>query len=396
VKALILGAGIAGASTAIALAMQGIQVEMYERHPAPATIGAGVVLWSNGAFVLDQLGLLSQIAGYAGRPVAMRRLSHSGEDLGTLDIDGINSVLGYPSYSILRRDLHRVLLETLAALGVPVQFGRTAQEITAINGAAAVRFSDGLELTADLIVGAEGRMNSVTRAYVSGDNRPIHQGFANWLGVVRTEKPLFEDGHILDVWGVGQRFGMVPVGPTTAYWAGAIAQPREIRTPGEAPGQALLKHFETWPAWIAAMIQATPADSIRRIEVYDHDPLEQWHRGHVIVIGDAAHAALPTSGQGACQALEDAWHLARLVARQPADLAQALAAFTQARRAKTTWITTGARQLAHSLFSQDPAYCDRRNTASQRTDYQALARQMGEGWAENLRGMAQFSLNPES
>jgi FAD-dependent urate hydroxylase len=385
VKTVILGAGIAGASTGIALASQGIQVEIYERHPAPATIGAGVVLWSNGAFVLDQLGLLSQVAGYAGRPLAMTRLSDSGENLGTLDIAGINSVLGYPSYSILRRDLHHVLLQRLAALGVPVHFGRTAQRITADNDTTVVRFSDGLELTADLIVGAEGRMNSVTRTYVSGNNRPIHQGFANWLGVVQTEQPLFEDGHILDVWGVGQRFGVVPVGPATAYWAGAIAQPTEVRTSGETPTQALLKHFEAWPAWIAGLIQATPAETIRRIEVYDHDPLEQWHRGHVIVLGDGAHAALPTSGQGACQALEDAWHLARSVAQQPADLAQALAAFTQTRRAKTTWITAGARQLAQSLFSQDPAYCARRNTASQRTDYQALARQMGEGWAENLR-----------
>jgi FAD-dependent urate hydroxylase len=396
VKALILGAGIAGASTAIALAMQGIQVEIYERHTAPASIGAGVVLWSNGAFVLDQLGLLSRIAGVAGRPVAMKRLSHSGENLGAIDIERINSVLGYPSYSILRRDLHHILLQALAELGVPVHFGRPAQRITSANGAAVVQFSDGLELTADLIVGAEGRMHSVTRTYVSGDNRPIHQGFANWLGVVKTERPLFKDGHILDVWGVGQRFGMVPVGPTTAYWAGAIAQPTEVRINGEAPAQSLLKHFASWPDWIAALIQATPAETIRRIEVYDHDPLEHWHRGHVIVLGDAAHAALPTSGQGACQALEDAWHLARSVARQPADLAQALATFTQTRRAKTTWITTGARQLAQSLFSQDPEYCARRNTASKRTDYQALARQMGEGWAENLRGGAQFSLNPES
>lgn len=384
-KAVILGAGIAGASTGIALASQGIEVEIYERHPAPATIGAGVVLWSNGAFVLDQLGLLSQIAGVAGRPVAMTRLSDSGENLGTLDIAGINSVLGYPSYAILRRDLHHVLLQALAELGVPVHFGRTAQRITAVNGAAVVRFSDGLELTADLIVGAEGRMNSVARAYVSGDNRPIHQGFANWLGVVQTEQPLFEDGHILDVWGVGQRFGVVPISPTTAYWAGAIAHPNQAGAGGEASAQALLQHFESWPAWIAALIQATPAETIRRIEVYDHDPLEQWHRGHVIVLGDAAHAALPTSGQGACQALEDAWHLARSVAQQPADLAQALAAFTQIRRAKTTWITTGARQLAQSLFSLDPAYCAQRNSASRRADYQTLARQMGEGWAENLR-----------
>ncbi|MDR8073903.1 FAD-dependent monooxygenase, partial [Burkholderia cenocepacia] len=91
--------------------------------------------------------------------------------------------------------------------------------------------------------------------------------------------------------------------------------------------------------------------------VNDLDPVDAWHRGNVLLIGDAAHAPLPTSGQGACQALEEAWHLARCLdeydSANGGDLDAALAAFTLRRSGKTAAITERARAFAHLLFSDD-------------------------------------------
>lgn len=108
-----------------------------------------------------------------------------------------------------------------------------------------------------------------------------------------------------------------------------------------------------------------------------------------MMIGDAAHAALPTSGQGACQALEDAWHLARLLNHAQSDLdhSRLSAIFQQfdtVRQSKTAGITTGARHLAASIFNPNPGYCARRNRNSKKTDYKSMAVGMASGWSSYL------------
>lgn len=107
------------------------------------------------------------------------------------------------------------------------------------------------------------------------------------------------------------------------------------------------------------------------------------------MIGDAAHAALPTSGQGACQALEDAWHLARLLSQfqsgfNCSGLPTVFQQFDMVRQAKTSGITTGARRLAASIFNPDPEYCARRNRDSRKNDYRSMVAGMASGWASHL------------
>ncbi len=126
--------------------------------------------------------------------------------------------------------------------------------------------------------------------------------------------------------------------------------------------------------------------SLRRIAVHDIDPLQAWHRRNVVLVGDAAHAALPTSGQGACQAIEDAWHLSQcLAAAAPSDLEQAFTAFTARRLGKTTQIAMAGRALAKSLFHTDAGFCERRDRESALADHGAAAGNMGRFWAEGLQ-----------
>lgn len=123
---------------------------------------------------------------------------------------------------------------------------------------------------------------------------------------------------------------------------------------------------------------------MRLIAVHDVDPAGRWHRANVLMLGDAAHASLPTSGQGAAQALEDAWHLPRCLAADAGDLDQALAAFTALRAPKTAAQTMGARQFARELFLTDEDECRRRDARSAQVDPAQLVAGMARGWGSGL------------
>jgi 2-polyprenyl-6-methoxyphenol hydroxylase-like FAD-dependent oxidoreductase len=380
-KIAILGGGVAGVASAIAFRLKGYDVTVHERRDGDTNIGAGIVVWPNAAFVLDQLGILDDIAAVAGRPRAMRRLSRAGADLGALDIGLIDGRMGYPSLSILRSDFQRILLARLQSLGVAVRYGH---EVVRIDAGTVVHFGDGTTLAADLVVGADGRMTSCARRYVTGDDTPVYQGFVNWIGVCEGDEIAFDVDAISDYWGTGERFGIVPVARNKAYWAGGAAQDTVGTRNPDAYRDELQRIFADWPEPVRRIIAATPGARINKIHVHDHDPVPTWHRHNLILVGDAAHAALPTSGQGACQALEDAWHLVNCVEAHPGNLGQAFEAFTALRFQKTAGITMAGRALAASLFNRDEAFCRERNRTSKTHDYDALALAMADGWSRHL------------
>ncbi len=131
----------------------------------------------------------------------------------------------------------------------------------------------------------------------------------------------------------------------------------------------LLTLFTHWPAKIKSIIEATPEHQIKRIEVYDLEPLTRWHRNNVCLIGDAAHAALPASGQEACQAIEDAYDLALLLSQQNSNSKTnynfAFETLFKQRSTITNTITVNAREYTRSLFNTDPEFCKQRNKKAQ-------------------------------
>ena len=384
-KIAILGAGVAGVSSAIALKQKGFDVTLYERCESASNIGAGIVLWPNAVYVLEQLGVLNAIEAASGYPTRMRRLSNNNEDLGAIDIESINEYMGYPSLSILRKDFQRILITKLESLGVTIQYAHTVTNIeTKHPGQAEIHFENGSRITADVLIGADGRMASNARQYVHDNNAPVYQGFVNWIGVFESEPESFQEIAISDYWGIGERFGIVPVAKHKAYWAGGVAcTDVHPRNPAEYK-EELTRIFSDWPLPVRMMIERTPNERINKIYVHDHDPIRTWHKHNLMVIGDAAHAPLPTSGQGAGQALEDAWHLAHCLNNHSHDLRQAFTNFTDIRFEKTANIIAAARNFASSLFNQDKAFCMTRNENSRNTDYAKMAAAMSRGWAQHL------------
>ena len=381
----ILGGGVAGLSAAIALKQKGFDVDVYERDKQSTGIGAGIVCWPNASFVLSELGMLEQLRKVSGKPVRMDRISFDGESLGSLDVLELNSQMGYSSYSILRRDLMNILVTRASELGIEIHYSHELISLKFDSDDTVVaEFGNGRKTTADVLIGADGRMNSIARSFICENNQPIYQGFINWVGVFESNRPAFDEIVVSDYWGTGKRFGVVPISARRAYWAGGVAASEIGERKPKNYRNELLKLFGDWPDVIPQIITEIPMDEVSKIYVHDHDPTDIWHKGNLLMIGDAAHAPLPTSGQGACQALEDAWHLANLLEQNSEEIEQVFRTFTELRRSKTASVTLGARQFAASLFNTDPGYCSHRNLRSKETDYSNVVMGMARGWASGL------------
>ena len=261
----------------------------------------------------------------------MRRTTQNDVELGILNVRQLDAAMGFPSLAVLREDLMRVLLQRAEECGIPITFNAYATAIERTGDCCQVLFADGTSISPTLIIGADGRMDSKTRQYITNDSRPVYQGFVNWIGIHRWDQPVFDRLEIRDYWGVGARFGVVPVSAHTAYWAGGLAVPELSLTRKRTHINQLKQTFDCWPAAVSEIVWTASNTNTKCLALFDHDPVPNWHRNNVLMIGDAAHAALPTSGQGAAQALEDAWFLAREISASPADLENAMATFTQKR-----------------------------------------------------------------
>lgn len=377
----ILGAGIGGLTTAIALRQNGFSnIRIYERRQNASTIGAGIVLWANAGKILSKLNVFDEVAKAGGSINQMQRWSKEGEFLGAISVRTIDSNIGAKSVSISRHDFQEILIQKVKELEIPIFYNHNALKISTKKNTTVLDFTNGMETTAAIVVGADGRMNSICRKYVNEDNSPVYQNFVNWIGFVESDTPIFNENKILDFWGCGERFGIVPINKYKGYWAGGKALPVNSIVKNENHKTYLLKQFKDWPDEISRVIEITKQEGIKFIEVHDHEPIQRWHKNNVCLLGDAAHAALPTSGQGACQAIEDAWFFATLLKKHH-NPEQAFLAFRNTRLDKTTQIIMTGRRLAQSIFNEDLEYCEQRNLQAKITDYKESAERIAELWA---------------
>ena len=361
----IVGAGVAGLTLAIIASKKGYEVSIFERGAKVASMGAGVTLWSNAMFVLEQMGLAKTIKKLGAEPKVMYQFDQGGKQQGELNIEAVNAISGYSSVTILRRDLMATLANALEALGINIHFN-TVIEAEDIKT---------LDQDFDLVVGADGRMNSVVRKSLFEEIKPSYQGFINIIGI----SPFKSEDQaqiIQDYRGLGERFGIVPVKTGLCYWAAGWATPLNKERPLSSWYEEMHQRFLHWPKAVQDVLSGYEEIALNRIFVHDLEPLPYWHHGKTLIIGDAAHAPLPTSGQGACQAIEDAWHLVRLL-EENTNLENALTCFYQSRSMKTSAAQKVGRQLAQSIFST--------GAETVPITSQVSAKQLSEFWMQGLK-----------
>jgi len=352
-KALIVGGGIAGPAAAMALRRAGLEAIVYEAYAGGAD-EAGVFLTfaSNGMDALHAIDAhrLALSSGFSTPRMEIR--SGTGKHLGEVP-NGGTLPDGTVSQTLKRADLYRALRDEAVRRGVRVEYGKRLvdAEVTPGGGVAA-RFGDGTEAEGDLLIGADGIHSRTRRVIDPSAPGARYIPVLNIGGYARGVRVRAEPGTFRMVFGKRAFFGYA-VHPSGEVWWFAnppcADEPTsvELAAIGTEQWREMLTNLFADDATPAAeIVQATPG-KLAGWATHDLPSIPTWHRVPMIVIGDAAHATAPSSGQGASMAVEDAVVLARCLRDLP-DTGQAFAAYERLRRGRVERIVAHGARTSNS------------------------------------------------
>jgi 2-polyprenyl-6-methoxyphenol hydroxylase-like FAD-dependent oxidoreductase len=345
-EALIVGAGVCGPVTAMALQRVGIDATVYDAHgPTAADAGSYLTVATNGLDALRAIDAHGPVLK-AGFPTCRTVLfSGTGKRLGTVPI-GSTSGERDVSYTLKRAHLHRALHEEAARRGVPIEFGKrlVGAEVTA-SGVRA-QFEDGSHAVGDLLVGCDG-VHSVTRTIIDPDApTPRYVGLLNFGGYT-PGTGVGEAGAWHMIFGARAFFGYVPDAAGGTVWFANVPRHASNRAERESTTAEQWKHrlIELFATDRGPATELIGAGSLQLAADNTHDlpSVPAWHKAPLMIIGDAAHAPSPSSGQGASMALEDGVVLAKCL-RDASSIQNAFKAFERMRRNRVERIVAqGAR-----------------------------------------------------
>ncbi|WP_405953526.1 FAD-dependent monooxygenase [Streptomyces phaeochromogenes] len=347
VPLLIVGGGIGGMAAALAAARAGQQVRLLERAPAFTEIGAGLQVGPNAIRVLAGLGLYPQIekvAVFPERGVFMDAVT--GRHLTALDLgSGFRERYGAPYVVMHRSDLLDILLQACRDSDlVTLENGKEVTEVSdPASGAVHVNCADGSAYETEFLIGADG-LNSAVRPLVVQDEL-VCSGYAAYRGTIPVgDAAEHIDGSSVVLW----------IGPGLHMIQYPIRRGELRNTVAVFRSDAFARGEDDWggPDELDARFAGTCnqvrrgvqlVDRSRHWKTYDRDPADRFTAGRVALLGDAAHPMLQYLGQGACQALEDAEALGRLLGRHCGDYGRVLAAYEQERVPRATGVQRTAR-----------------------------------------------------
>ncbi|MBW4483878.1 MAG: FAD-dependent urate hydroxylase HpxO [Tildeniella torsiva UHER 1998/13D] len=351
-KVAIIGAGIGGLTTGIAMRRAGYQVEVYDRAQELRPAGAGISLWSNGVKVLNYLGLGEKLAAIGGEMNAMEYRSHTDEPLSYVDLRPLFERVGQRPYPVARTDLQNLLLEAFGPESV--HLGMPCVGVEQDEHSATAIFENGERISGDLVVGADG-IHSAVRADVVGhsvDRR--YARYVNWNGLVKADPELCDPNLWVLYVGDSKRASMMPVGGDRFYFFFGAPMVEGTHVDPLHRQDELAKIFQGWPEPVQKLIQALDPEQTNRLEIGDLDPLERLVKGRVALLGDSAHATTPTLGQGGCQAIEDAEVLTRYLTTTNIGVADALNRYEAARKDRTADLVMKARKRTSTIYGYVP------------------------------------------
>ncbi|MGW5714593.1 FAD-dependent oxidoreductase [Amycolatopsis sp. NPDC003865] len=350
---LVVGSGLAGSATAIHLAAHGVAVDLIELKPDIAAVGSGITLQGNALRELRKLGVWEAVRtqGYSFDSLGLRAPDPAGTLLAELpDVrtggPDLPATVGIP-----RPDLARILHERAGSAGVKIRFGLTVTTLAQDASGVEVTFSDGSAGRYDLVVGADGIRSTVRRLLgIEPGIRPTGMGIWRAFGprpasVTRTD---------LFYGGPSYIAGYCPTSEDTLYaYVVEAAQDRG----GLSPADQLATMRELASAyhgpWDDVRATLTDASRVNYTLFETHVLPAPWHRGRVVLIGDAAHSCPPTLAQGGAQALEDAAVLTELLLAAETLDDRVWTEFADRRCARAATVVEASVQLGQWLLGRE-------------------------------------------
>ncbi len=346
--ALVIGSGIAGPVAAAALRRAGLEVTVYEAYPAHSNgIGSALALAPNGLAALGIIGAEEAVRRTAF-PITSTAMSVAGKNLGALP-----SLPDLPALQMVDRgDLHRVLQDRAAGVGVGFEYDKRLIGVQESPDAVTARFADGSSATAEVLIGADGVRSTVRTLIDLEAPGAGYTGLLGFGGIVEADVSL-DPGTMVFAFGTRAYYlywtmpdGRVAWGanlPSKEYLtlaqARAVSAADWLRTlrrayAGDTPGQMLA--------------EGTTAQSLEVLgDIHIMPPVPHWSRGRMVLVGDAVHAPSNSTGQGASLAIESAVQLARCLRDLP-DYSSGFAAYEGLRRARVQKITKRGARINHA------------------------------------------------
>ncbi|GAA4592355.1 2-polyprenyl-6-methoxyphenol hydroxylase-like FAD-dependent oxidoreductase [Actinoplanes octamycinicus] len=348
--AAVIGGGIAGTAAAIALRHAGFDPVIHERHERSVADerGAFLTVAVNGLAALRSLGLSPEKVLAKGFPTpAMALRGASGRVLAEMSLG--REASGPGTLTIRRSDLYAAMRDEAEARGIPVVYGAALTRAVSGPDGAGAEFADGRRVRADLLVGADGLRSRTRRSLDPGAPAPHYLGLLNAGGFTAgpVEPRLAPPPGVMQM-AFGRRafFGWATAPDGSVWW---FANP-----PSKRPVEPGAFTAETWKAHLIELFEGDPsspaAELIRLSDevvgpwnTEDMGPVRVWHDDRIVLVGDAAHAMAPTSGQGASQALEDAVVLGHSL-RGRVPIGAGLTAYEKARRPRVEKVAAHGRR----------------------------------------------------
>lgn len=355
-RIIIAGGGIAGLTLGLALVRRGIPVRVHEQVAQPGEVGAGLQLSPNGTRCLFSLGLEPALRAIATVPEGKEvRLWNTGQRWNLFDLGGESErTFGFPYLMVHRGDLHTLLLDTLRqADPSAIRTGSRCTGLTQDDEAVHVRFDDGRVEHGAALIGADG-VHSCVRAALFGSDQPQFTGCMAWRGVVpaadlppRLLRPVGAN------WiGPGAHVITYPLrGGQLVNFVGIVERDdwREESWTQAGTVEECAADFVGWHADVQTLIHTIKQPY--KWALMGREPLAEWTRGRVTLMGDAAHPTLPFLAQGAAMAIEDALVLARSIEAHGERIGAALQRYQALRIERTTRIVRGSAENAKRFHS---------------------------------------------
>lgn len=352
-SAIIIGAGTAGLAAHLALRRAGFEVQHFERKESVEERGGNLAMWPNGGRILDLFGAGAGLKSVGCAPAGFSIYDPDGAPVSRVEFGPIAELMGMPMYMTPRAHFQGMLFDAVGR--DQVHMGKACVSVEQDGSSVTATFADDHRATADVLVACDGVRSPIRRSILH-EVAQRYVGVTIWTGWMKDQGFRAEyspnPDSMVEYWGAGQRIAIAPTGDGYTGFTFIMRVEEDVAV--DDPHAWLSGLFAGYPPMIGKLFDRLDSEELVRWPVYDIPPLERWSSGRIVLMGDSAHAASPTLGQGAGMAVEDAYVLAQCLADADRPVPERLAAFEAQRRERCEMIVTESRLRSIASTEPDP------------------------------------------
>ncbi|MCH8014387.1 MAG: FAD-dependent monooxygenase [Candidatus Dadabacteria bacterium] len=346
-RILVVGGGIAGLTLTGLLQQRGFKPTLVEQIPEYGTVGYVIVLWPSGSRILKGLGVYRSLLDVGLQCTTYNVSDEQGQMLHSYSVQNVTEKYG-PMLNTYRPDLINVIKEAVDPDSI--RMSTTVDKIDQTNDEVYVTFSDGTEETYDLVVGCDG-VRSKTRDLVFGDVPLSYSGMTGWSFWVKPN--IAKTLQIAEYWGTGKFFGIWPTKGRLSVFT-SIRDNVQEPDPVESRIDRIQENFKNFGGLVPEILEGLDDPNEIFHGHYNDLRMKKWHKGRVVLVGDAAHAILPTAGGGVSMAMESAAVLVDELCRTDSKyIEQAFESYITRRRSRVDKIQNQSRMMSKFAFADN-------------------------------------------